>query len=251
MAVTFTTPADTLTTMIINGSDADVEVRTSAGLTEARIEIFGPEHLIADASVESLGSLWVLDLPQTSGMTTTTFRSSGGGMIVQAGRVMGGVIMNGGDIVVGGASLGSTHVITPDAQVRVVAHLPQGTNLTTSLTSGSLTTSNARLGAVEHTSSSGDITLGHVQELSARTSSGSVVVHRVQGLATVRTSSGQIILDGGTTLSLRSSSGAISYTATGDCSVSARTSSGSITIRRGGHQVQTQVRTSSGRVWDH
>lgn len=250
MTVTFTTPADSLDTVLINAGVANVDVRTADGITQALIEVTGPDHLIRDVRVETVRNLWVLDLPHATGSTVV---SSGGSMVI--GNNNGGTVIQAGTLngVAFGRTLvvsGDAHVVVGDQSVSISIRVPRGTNLNTELTSGSVSTVHAQLGAVHHSGQSGDVTIGYVEEVSANTSSGDVSVRGVETLATVRTSSGDIDISGGTRADLQSSSGDVDFVATRGCRLDARTSSGDITVRRSGHQVDSRVRTSSGDVQD-
>lgn len=251
-STTFTASIDSFDTLVIHGTAAHVDVRTASGLTEAQIEITGPDHLIRDASVEMVRNLWVLDLPKGGMATSTTVNnhssttviSGGSGVFIQAGNING---FASGDVTI---ITGGAQVSLSDQQIHVAIRLPRGTNLNTELTSGALTTTHAQLGAVHHKSTSGDAIIGSTREVSANTSSGDVTVREVETLATVRTSSGDIDVTGGTRADLQSSSGDIDFVATRGCRLDARTSSGDITVRRSGNQVDSRVRTSSGDVQD-
>lgn len=249
MKKTLTTPTDSFDTVVVNGASAVVDVRTAENLTEALIEITGPEAVIREARAELVGTRWVLELPKGSGGATTVVSGNttfvnGGGVFIQAGNISG--FASGDVTVISGG--GQVHVT--DQQVHVSIRVPRGTNLHSTLTAGALTTTHAQLGSVHHQSKSADALIGSVREVSADTVSGDVSVRTVQTLATVRTVSGDIDITGGTRVDLQSVSGDIDFVATRDCRLDSRTTSGDITIRRSGHLVDSRTRTVSGDVRD-
>lgn len=249
MKKTLTTPVNSFDTVVVNGASAVVDVRTAENLTEALIEITGPEAVIREARADLVGAQWVLELPKgdggttvVSGGNTTIINGTDGGVFIQAGTLNG--VTSGNVTIISGG--GQVHVT--DQQVHVSIRVPRGTNLHSTLTAGALTATHAQLGTVHHRSKSADALIGSVREVSVDTVSGDVSVRTVQTLATIRTISGDTDLTGGTRIDAATTSGDIDFAANTHCRLDARTVSGDITIRRSGHQVDSRTRTVSGDV---
>ena len=250
MNVTFTATADSFQTLLVSAPHADVSVRAD-DVTEAVIEITGPEDIVRQADAVVAAGIWTLNLPDAP---ASTFTTSGGNMtvgtnrgtVIQAGRVSGNVIFGGvGDVTI----VNGTVQVTQVEPVTVAIRIPRGTKLITRMQSGNLATS-GELGSVEHESRSGDARIAHATTINAETASGSVIVRNVETTATVRTRSGNIDVTGGTHVTVESRSGQIYYAATADCRVNATNRSGNINLRRFGHQVNSNTRTRSGDVHD-
>lgn len=248
MHVTFTAPATNFQTLLVSAPHADVSVRAD-DVTEATIEITGPENIVDQADAVVAAGIWTLNLPDTPAATFTT---SGGNMtvgtnrgtVIQAGSVSGDLFFGGGSMTFNGGV--SVHQVEP---VTVAIRIPRGTRLITRMQSGDLSTA-GELGSVDHTGSSGQVRIAHAHDISAETASGDVSVRQVETVATIRTASGDIRVDGGTRIDVQAASGDVHFAATTNCVLFARTSSGDIRILRFGHQVNANIRTTSGDVRD-
>lgn len=250
MNITFTATASSFQTLLVSAPHADVSVRAD-DVTEAVIEITGPEDIVRQADAVVAAGIWTLNLPDAP---ASTFSTSGGnmtvstnrGMVIQAGRVSGGVFFNGvGDVTIVNGNVRVAQV----EPVTVAIRIPRGTRLITRMQSGDLSTA-GELGSVDHTGSSGQVRIAHTSDIIAETASGDVSVRQVETVATIRTASGDVRVDGGTRVDVQAASGDIYFAATADCVLSARTASGDIRIRRFGHQVIANTRTASGDVRD-
>lgn len=250
MSITFTAPAASFQTLLVSAPHADVSVRAD-DVTEAVIEITGPEDIVRQADAVVAAGIWTVSLPDTP---ATTFTTSGGtmtvginrGTVIQAGRGDGGVSFNGvGDVTIVNGNVRVTQV----EPVTVAIRIPRGTRLITRMQSGDLSTA-GELGSVDHQGQSGQVRIAHAHDISAETASGDVSVRQVETVATIRTASGDIRVDGGTRTDVQTASGDVHFAATTDCVLAARTASGDIRIRRFGHQVIANTRTASGDVRD-
>lgn len=248
MNVTFTAPADSFQTFLASAPHADVSVRAD-DITEATIEITGPEDIVSLATATVAAGIWCLNLPSenrvafsngSGSMTVGTNR----GVVIQAGSVSGDLFFGGGSLTFNG----DVRISQPEP-VTVAIRIPRGTKLVARMQSGDLSTA-GELGSVDHQGKSGQVRIAHAHDVVAETASGNVSVRQVETVATIRTASGDIRVDGGTRVDVQSASGDVHFAATADCVLSARTASGDIRIRRFGHQVIADTRTASGDVRD-
>lgn len=250
MNVTFTATADSFQTLLVSAPHADVSLRAD-DVTEAVIEITGPEDILRQADATVAAGTWTLNLPETPTATFSTRNgnmtaSTNRGTVIQAGRITGNVIFGGvGDVTVVNGDVQITEV----EPVTVAIRIPRGTRLITRMQSGDLSTA-GELGSIDHTGASGQVRIAHAHDISAETASGDVSVRQVETVAAIRTASGDIRIDGGTRIDVQAASGDVHFAATADCVLSARTASGDIRIRRFGHQVNANIRTASGDVRD-
>lgn len=249
MNVTFTATATSFQTLLVSAPHADVSVRAD-DITEAIIEITGPEDIVRQADAVVAAGIWTLNLPDTP---ASTFTTSGGnmrvgtnrGVVIQASRVSGDLFFGGGGSV---TFNGDVRISQPEP-VTVAIRIPRGTQLITRMRSGDLSTA-GELGSVDHTGASGQVRIAHARDIVAETASGDVIVRQVETVATIRTASGDVRVDGGTRIDVQAASGDVHFAATADCVLFARTASGDIQIRRFGHQVNANTRTASGDVRD-
>lgn len=248
MNITFTAPGDSFQTLLVSAPHADVSVRAD-DITEAIIEITGPEDIVRQANAVVAAGIWTLNLPDAPASTFTTGNGNmtvgtNRGMVIQAGSVSGDVFFGGGNVTF----TGDVRISQPEP-VTVAIRIPRGTQLITRMRSGDLSTA-GELGSVDHTGASGQVRIAHARDIVAETASGDVSVRQVETVATIRTASGDVRVDGGTRIDVQAASGDVHFAATADCVLFARTASGDIRIRRFGHQVNANTRTASGDVRD-
>jgi hypothetical protein len=153
------------------------------------------------------------------------------------------VEQRGDQIVVIAPDSGGWFARTPKLDIQVF--VPRGSMATIDAKSASLELT-GDLGGTVVTSASGDVRAAHVVELSARTASGDVWCHRVDGNAKVTTASGDIWIEAiGGRAELGSASGDVTASRVGG-DVEVRTASGDVSL--GTVDGSMSARTASGDV---
>lgn len=264
----FTATAAQITTTQITAPEAEITVRTQDGLTEARVEITGPQERIEGATANLAYGVWTICLPEVAPQTSTFTSSrggrvtnfvanvSGGGRIIQAANINGANIQVGGDMIFGNS--GTVHTdsgtvynntwIQSQEPVTVTLVIPTGIDLTARVGSGRIDTLDADIRTLDAHTGSGSVLTGQVAEAFIHTGSGNVDVRELVDEGAITTGSGDIQVEGGASLTLRTGSGNIRFSATRDATVTARTGSGNIRVRRGDHRVDSRLRTGTGSI---
>ena len=243
---TFTTPTEYLDRLEIRAANLEVTVETEEDLTEALIELTGPEETINEATVERTATRWLLTLPEPE----PTVVSGSGNAGIMAGTIVGGSIaFSSGDLVVGGDRVTNT-VLSPGAgaPVRATIRVPVGTDLTVlGLVHGSVTAPGT-YGTVEVSSTDAEIDIGHAREIEVEAINGDIAIGSAAELIDVSTTNGDIATGSAPRSRATSTNGDIWVLAYGDHRIRARTTNGDIDITRNGHTgAQISTRTTNGR----
>ena len=239
---TFTTHTEYLDLLEIRAANLEVTVETHENLTEAVIELTGPEETVNEATVERTAIRWVLTLPEPE----PTVVSGNGNVGIVAGNIVGGsVTISSGDLVVGGGQVTNTAVSSGTGDpVQATIRVPAGTDLTVpGLARGSVTASGT-YGAVKVSSTDAEIDIGHAREIEVEASNGDVAIGSASELIDVSTTNGDIATGSALRLRATSTNGDVWVLAYGDHRIRAHTTNGDIDIARNGH-VGAQISTST------
>ncbi|WP_017577210.1 DUF4097 family beta strand repeat-containing protein [Nocardiopsis kunsanensis] len=243
---TFTTPTEYLDLLEIRAANLEVTVETEENLTEAVIELTGPEEILAGSSAERTATRWTLTIPAPE----PTMVSGSGNVGIVAGNIVGGsVTISSGDLVVGGSRVTNT-VASPGAgkPVRGTIRVPAGTDLTVpDLAHGSVTAPGT-YGAVKVSSANAEIDIGHAREVEIEATNGDVAIGSASELIDVSTTNGDIDTGSAPRSRATSTNGDIWVLAYGDHRIRARTTNGDIDIARNGHaRAEISTSTTNGR----
>lgn len=245
---TFTTATADLDRLEIQASALEVHIQAQEGLTEATIELTGPDEILAEASVERTATRWVLTVPDPEPTIV-----SGNGAVVMTGNINGSVVMtSSGDVQVSGGRVTNT-VLSAGAgePVRATIHVPVGTDLyVPRLHTGHLR-ARGTYGEVDFRSTNADLDLDSARELEADTTNGSITCGSTSELIDVSTTNGNVTTGSAPRLRAKATNGDIRVLVFGDHRIRARTTNGDIDVTRNGHdgaEISTSTANGHERV---
>lgn len=241
---TFTTATAYLDRLEIRASALEVHIETAEGLTEATIELTGPDETLAEASAGRTATRWILDIPDPEPTVV-----SGNGAVVMTGNIYGSVVMtSSGDIQVGGGRITNT-VVSPGAgePVRARIRVPHGTDLDAPRLHTGYVQAHGSYGEVTFTSTNAHLSIDHTVTLDAETTNGEITCGSASDLVDVSTTNGSVVTGSAPRTRARATNGDIRVLVFGDHRIRARTTNGDIDITRNGHDAQISTSTTNGR----
>jgi hypothetical protein len=271
-------------TLSLDITAGPIQVRVEEGRTRAEVilhETFDGDDraraLIDDTTTTSTGSEFTVTIPAVDGAIsggTTIFTSdgitsivSGGGAhnVVQAGNISGGVIMGGGQVIIGGVNVTNQGPRAAGGLVAVDVALPTDSAIKVQTVASNLEAT-GHLRSVRYRGQGGSVTVDSTTSLDVDTSGGSIRADRADA-ATVHTSGGSIWLGetadadldtsgGNVTVTrlagkakLNTSGGNVTAHAVANSTIRARTSGGNIEItKERGVEVDCDATSHGGRV---
>lgn len=244
MTRTFTRPNKGPVDFRLNASSAQVNVSTSPNLTEAAVSINGPAEVVDHVKEQAFGDSWIITLPEDTGTTVVT--RTGSGTSFSATNVSSGTVIVGGNVTINGRQVSGGTTINPEPTIVTVV-LPEGSDLRTRVDNGSVNASGSYK-VVDHQASNASLHVQSAHRVEAEISNGNVVIDRATEEVDVHTSNGKVRVGASAPhTDVHTSNGSVEVDASGDHQISARTSSGSVTVYRNGHNPDVQTRTSNGR----
>lgn len=241
---TFTRPNKGPVDFHLNAPSAQVNVSTSPNLTEGTVAINGPADVVDHVKEQAFGGSWIITLPEDAGTTVVT--RTGNSTSLSVNNVSSGTVIVGGNVTINGRQVSGGTTINPEP-ITVTLTLPEGSDLRTRIDNGSVNASGTyRL--VDHQASNASLYVQEAHRVEAETSNGNVVIDRAGEEIDVHTSNGKVRVGASAPFTdVHTSNGSVEVDASGDHQISARTSNGSVTVYRNGHNPKVQTRTSNGR----
>lgn len=234
MTRTFTRPNKGPMDVHLNAPNAQVNVSTSPNLTEAAVSINGPADVVDHVKEQAFGNSWIITLPEDTGTT------------VSVNSFFSGTVTVGGNVTINGRRVSGGTTINPEPTIMTVV-LPEGSDLRTRVNNGSVNASGTYK-VVDHQSSNASLHVRSAHRVEAETSNGNVVIDRATEEVDVHTSNGKVRVGASAPhTDVHTSNGSVEVAAAGDHQISARSSNGSLTVYRNGHNPDVQIRTSNGR----
>ena len=228
----------------LNAPSAQVNVSTSPNLTEAAVAINGPAEVVDHVKEQAVGDSWIIKFPEDAGTTIVT--RTGNSTSFSATNVSSGTVIVGGNVTINGRQVSGGTTINPEPIIVTVV-LPEGSDLRTRVDNGSVNASGSYK-LVDHQASNASLYVQSAHRVEADTSNGNVVIAKSGEEVDVHTSNGKVRVGASAPhTDVRTSNGSVEVDAAGDHQISARSSNGSVTVYRNGHNPDVQTRTSNGR----
>src|SRR5699024_11010023 len=186
------------------------------------------------------GGSWIITLPEDAGTTVVT--RTGSSTSLSVNNVSSGTVIVGGNVTINGRQVSGGTMTNPEPTIVTVV-LPEGSDLRTRVDNGSVNASGTYT-VVDHQASNASLYVQAAHRVEAETSNGSVVSERAGEVIDVHTSNGEARIGASAPFTdVRTSNGSVEVDASGDHQISARTSHGSVTVYRNGHNPKVQTRT--------
>jgi hypothetical protein len=247
---TFHAPEAGPLTFDLTVGHAEVTITVSP-VAAAVAELSGPDDVVNEAWDGSRPGRWSLTLPapaptviSTGGVQVVNY---GGGQVIQADTIYGGITMVNGRMQVGMRMTDAVMVPGPEP-VRLDVTVPPGSRLTARVESGTLTTRGI-LGGASISGTSLCIEVDSAGNLSADTISGRITAGSVTGAARLSSTSGRIrVGDAAGPVAAETISGGIDITTSAPVTIDAGSVSGDITVHTGGADPDVRAHSVSGRT---
>jgi hypothetical protein len=213
-------------------------VEAVSGLSEATLQLSGPDEIIRQAVATRVETSWVITLPAPAPTVI-----SGNGVTNIRGDVFGSVVMSGGQTVINGVAFNGTAAEPITGLLRV----PVESLLGTRIDNGVVETRGA-LAGVHHHGRNSSLTVAAVGDLVFEGTNGSVNIGRAHGEIDVETTNGSVTVgQSGPLTKVRSTNGNVIVVAGCPGRISARTTNGDVSVHKSGYRVDATTRTTNGR----
>ncbi|RKS06701.1 hypothetical protein DFP74_2344 [Nocardiopsis sp. Huas11] len=240
--LTMRTPTTGPITVALTAPGMQLTVEAVPGLTEATLELSGPDETVRQATATSVETAWVINVPAPAPTVI-----SGRGATVISGDVFGSVVMSGGTTVINGAKVTNGTVMGATEPVTGLLRVPMGSLLGTRIDNGSVDTRGA-LAGVYHQGRNSGVSVDVVGDLVSDGTNGSVSIGRAHGEIDVSTTNGSVSIGRcGPLTKVRSTNGNVLVHAGCPGRISARTTNGNVSVHKAGHRVDATTSTTNGR----